>query len=210
MQPRSVLFDRRLSGKDKEVYSTIRSFRNEKTRKAVYASREKVAALLGYSISTVKRSIVALRKYGHLTWKRGGTGWANAYQFTEADGVMVEPITGSSTNQSEVMAEPLLGSGESHQSQPHNYYHKGGPLFFGKDKARVTADGDIELFIPHQRRWVLYGGGDDDKFRYGTFTGHFARKAALSDARTKKAEATPIDLGEYGKATLREDTTHID
>lgn len=185
MLPRVVLFDPWLSATDKEIYSAIRSFRNEKTRKTVHPSRQQVAVLLRQSLSTVKRSILILRRQGHLTWSTGGTGRANTYQFFDTnDGrVMDEPVMGLPVNQGEVTSDPLLGSPKSHQSESNNYYQKGCVLFFGKDKARVSANDEIEIFIPHQRRWAQYSGGDEERFRYGTLTGTLARKAAIADAR---------------------------
>lgn len=181
--PRCVLYDLSLTTTEKDVYCAIRSHRQEKTGVMFNPSRQKVADLLGHSLATVKRAIKKLQVNGHITWKRGGTGRANSYQFHCKDGAIREPIAGSPVNPSGVTSEPSTGSSASHLQEPNNLNKKRRGLFFEKDPAKVLPDGTVLIHVPHQQRWAPYGGGDDDKFRYGDLTGTLARQTAIADTR---------------------------
>lgn len=122
--PRSVLFDLELTDSDRIVYAVVRSHRKEKGNGPVYPSRERIAFLLDCSLSTVKRSIINLRKHGHLDWISGGSGRANTYEFFVRDnsdhGSITDPMSGSGVNPLRATGEPEMGSGVNHQLEPLN------------------------------------------------------------------------------------------
>ncbi|MDD5760361.1 MAG: helix-turn-helix domain-containing protein [Desulfobulbaceae bacterium] len=190
MTPNEVVFDVSLGLGDRAIYLALRSYRNEKTQVPVYPSKATIAKRLGCSPDTVDRAIKRLEKSGHISHKKGCSGFANAYQFrdnkyehTRTDAAIPDALERRPTRShaEEIMAHKRLQP----ESYNHNYKPESGRcLFHGKDLASVMPNGEIRIKT-HTGQWVDYGGGDEEIFCFGNLRGTAARQAAIAYFKDK-------------------------
>jgi hypothetical protein len=181
--PRRVLLDANLQLSDMAVYCGFRSFRYEKRKNKVYASKQQVADLLGCSVDVVKRALKRLHLGGHIIWVRGGTGHANSYTFIDDIDVAIQ---GAQQPQGEGAPAPFIGATEPHQEEPKNKNQKG-QLRHGKDICWFDTDGTLIIFNFTQKRKQNFGGGDYESFSYLGLTGMEAYRLAKEHHRARKA-----------------------
>lgn len=75
--PRDLLADQRLTGEAKLVYTILANFADKDG--VCYPKHATIAAMTGWSVSTVKRSLVQLRDHGYVSWKPRTYGAVNEY-----------------------------------------------------------------------------------------------------------------------------------
>ncbi|MEK7632367.1 MAG: hypothetical protein AAB473_01090 [Patescibacteria group bacterium] len=176
MNPHGIALDPDLSFRDYWVYGVLQSFRNGRTGQcnpSNAALRKKTKNKIG--LTCLYESVIKLEKAGWLSVARTA-GHVNRYVFPHT------PIRQGEGGYSGERVPPLR-QGEYKQDVVNKKYVNKGGLRFGKDPAKALPDGKVILFVPHQKRWVAYGGGDDEKFTYKNLIGAEARRAAITDTR---------------------------
>lgn len=200
--PRRLIRDKQIMNTDVRVYAEIRSYINERHPVPVFPSRATIASNIGCTADTVDRSIKRLTVGGYITHEKGRRGHSNRYQFTDnfSVGSRTEAATSPAPMRPSVsigaanLAEPMRHQGEV--SNKTNKQEGSLRLFHGGDLCSIKEDGSIYAQA-HHGQWLLYSGGDDDKFHFGSLHGIEAKKAAVARYSGKKLESINPNLSEY-------------
>ena len=210
--PVALLKDTRLSSTDIRVYGVLRSFGNEAKNQPSFPSCKKVQSLAHCSKSTVLRSIKKLCSAGWIDYKRGRTGRSNEYRFlhgSKKNAVEATELV-TSVDQSCITHGHEQASRMDPQLEFNNQTNQ--PfgrirLFHGDDFAFVQPNGDIRIKT-HNERWVDYGGGDDDRFRFGEYTGREARMRAVAHfsnhCKLDKLQSLPTKIKSLDTSRFRQ------
>lgn len=188
--PPEIIFHERLSPIDVRIYEALRSYRREDKRSTVWPARITIAERLRCSLSTVDRSIKALCSIGCISYIPGMKGRSNRYQFHDE---MLYPhrINPDTISPSLALSDSVTHAGSAASSmtpQPESDNQNNKPrkrwhFRHRRDVAHVKEDGSIIIKTP--MGWKLYGGGDEEGFKYGPLNGTEARRAAEIDAKMK-------------------------